>query len=173
MFDWIPAFFERATAWCPRLVKVPPTHRLVKWSLCQTATLHGPGLIFYWPLVTEVELHDIRAVSTVMYVQSMTLIDGTSVSARGKVVWQPGDLIHAVNVNSDYNDRVAEILLTCIVEFLPTHQRHDLHDVATINEQLTGIVTEKMVKLGIDVEEVSFIELVISPAFRIVNDHGE
>ncbi|MCP4896258.1 MAG: hypothetical protein GY906_04715 [bacterium] len=170
MLEWIPAFFEKATAFVPRMIKIPPTHRLVKWSQCEEATLHGPGLVWYWPLVTEILEVDVRWVSTITYVQSVTMQDGTGVSARGKLVWAPTDVLHAVTENADYEDRVSETLLSCVVETLSTCEKDSLRHVVAMNFALTVTCREALEPLGIDVQSACFTELVTSPAFRLIND---
>lgn len=170
MLDWIVAFLDTITSWIPRIHKVPPTHRLVKWSKCGTGTLHGPGIIWYWPIVTEIEDVDIRWKTIVTHVQSVTMADRKTVSARVLVVWRPDDPLLAVGENEDYSDRVAETSQSVLVDVLGSIPSECLGQVAVLNGTLTMSVRAEMSQLGIEVARCTFTELCESPAFRIIND---
>lgn len=170
MLEWIPAFFEKATAWCPRFQKVPPTFRFVKWSNCGEGTVHGPGLVWYWPLVTETEDVDVRWQSTVTHVQSLTMADGCPVSARCLTVWRVDDALTAIGENTDYSDRAAEISQSCVVDVLGKASTEMLRDVMMLNMMVTVAIREELEPMGLEVEKSKFTELVAAPAFRIIND---
>lgn len=170
MLEWIPAFFEKATAFVPRFEKVPPTYRMVKWSGCREATLHGPGRIWYWPLITEHETCDIRFNSTVTCVQAVTMADGTTVSARTLTRWRVKDVVNAVQTNADYNDAVPESAQGVLVDVLGCMTKDQLRHVAALSTSLTMSVRDELEPMGIEVEKCKFTELCVSPAFRIIND---
>lgn len=170
MLDWIPELLGKATSFVPRMVRVPPTHKLVKWPMCKDGVICDNGIHWYWPLFTEIEEVDIRWVSTITYVQSVTLSDGVSVSARGKLVWAPDDVLTLVEQNSDYEDRVSEILLSAVVETLSPCRNEDLKTLEALNFALTVVCRQKLEELGVAVESACFTELVNSPAFRLIND---
>lgn len=170
MLEWIPAFFEKSTAFVPRFAKVPPTERLVKWSRCQEATLHGPGIIWHWPLITEVEHVDVRWRSCLMHVQSTTMADGTSVSARALTRWRTRDVLQCIVENEDVADLVAELSQTCVVDVLAPLSRLQLQSVTALNAALTMENRVQLGECGVEVQLCKFTELVVSPAFRIIND---
>lgn len=168
MLDWIPIFFERATAFVPRFTKIAPTDRLVKWSKCGDATLSGPGLIWYWPLVTEVQQVDIRWQSLVTSVQTITLSDGTTVSARTLTRWRPGDVLQAINSEADYADTVAETAQAVLVNVLSSVDKTFLKQTRALSAALLLELQGELRDLGIKVQKSTFTELCISPAFRLI-----
>jgi regulator of protease activity HflC (stomatin/prohibitin superfamily) len=170
MFEWIPAFFDKATAFVPRFEKVPPTFRMIKWPNCGDGTLHGPGCIWYWPLVTDHETVDIRWQSTVTTVQSLTMADGASVSARVLTLWKVIDPLLAVGENADYSDRAAEVSQSVVVDVLGKCMAEHLRTVEALNFATTVEVRRELEEIGLEVKRSKFTELVISPAFRIIND---
>lgn len=170
MVEWLSAFLERITAWCPKFYKVPPTHRLVKWSSCQEGTLHGPGIIWYWPIVTDVEEVDIRWKSLLTHVQTVTLIDGTTVSARTLTRWKPEKPLDCVTNEEDYADTVAETAQSILVDVLSTCNCDMLKSSKALNVALTLAMQEEMRDIGVKVKKCKFTELCISPAFRLIND---
>lgn len=170
MLDWIPLFFEKATAIVPRFAKVPPTETLIKWSKCGEATSHGPGLIWYWPLVTEVCQYDNRWQSLVTSVQTITMSDGTTVSARTLTRWRPSDMLSAVNSEADYADTVAETAQATLVDVLSSVDSTFLKQTKALSTALCLDLQNELRPIGIKVQRCTFTELCISPAFRIIND---
>jgi len=173
MFDWLTNLFDILLSVVPRMKKVPPTHRMIKWSHCKEGTLHGPGLIWHWPLVTEEQVVDMRWESTINYVQAVTMADGTSVSARGKIVWRLSDPLTAVEDNHEFWDRVPEQMLSATVCVLGACHKSDLRNTVSMNMMLTIECRERIEPIGVEVKECAFTELVVSPAFRLINDNGE
>lgn len=170
MLEWIPAFFEKVTAFVPRFEKVTPTERLVKWSRCGEATLHGPGIVWHWPLLTEVERCDVRWKSLTTHVQTVTLNDGTPVSARTMTRWKPTDVLHAVTSEEDHSETVAETAQSVLVDVLAACNAETVQKSLALNAALTLQMKKELRDIGVSVKKSKFTELCITPAFRIVND---
>lgn len=170
MLEWLSMFFGKATAWCPRFHKVPPTHRLVKWVYCGKGTLHGPGIVWYWPLVTEVEEIDVRWKSMITHVQTVTLSDGVTVSARTLTRWRPVDPLKCVTSEEDYADTVAETAQSVLVDVLSPCPYNMLKESVALNTTLTLAMKKEMADIGVEIKKCKFTELCSSPAFRLIND---
>lgn len=171
MLDWIPMFFGKATAFVPRFTKVPPTDRLIKWSKCGDSSLHGPGLIWHWPLVTEVVQVDIRWQSLVTHVQTVTLSDGTTVSARTLTRWKPSDPLLAIDSEADYSDAVADMAAATLVDLLSSIDKNVLRQTKVLSTALTLELQSELRSLGVSVQKATFTELCITPAFRIISEN--
>jgi len=170
MFEYLTAFLDKATSFVPRFQKVAPTDRLIKWSRCQEATLHGPGLVWYWPIITEVEQVDTRWRSTVTCAQTVTLADGTTVSARTLTRWKPSDIVLAVSSEADYSDTVAETAQGVLVDVLSSIDGTLLKNTKALSVALTLDLQAQMREIGIQVKKCTFTELCITPAFRLINE---
>jgi regulator of protease activity HflC (stomatin/prohibitin superfamily) len=170
MLEWLSMFFRKLTAWCPQFHKVPPTHRIVKWQKCRKGTLHGPGIVWYWPLVTEVEVIDIRWKSLVTHVQTVTLADGVSVSARTLTRWKPSDALKCVTEEEDYEDTVGEAAQSVLVDVLSPCTYDMLKQSNALNVALSLAMQEELRVIGVQVKKCKFTELCSSPAFRLIND---
>lgn len=170
MPEWLSAIINGLTAWCPRFVKIPPTHRLVKWSNCGDGSLHGPGKIWHWPLVTEIEDIDLRWKSLVTHVQTITLSDGVTVSARTLTRWKPSDPLVLVSGEEDYNDTVAETAQSVLVDVLGSCDSSFLKQSAALSVALTLAMQDELREVGVQIQKCKFTELCMSPAFRIIND---
>lgn len=169
MLNWLATFADSATAWCPRFERVPPTYRMVKWSRCQEATLHGPGIVWYWPLVTEKQDVDVRWKSLVTCVQTVTLADNAAVTARTMTRWRPEDVIKVVSSEEDYEDTVGETATSILVDVLTSCNRDMISQTGALNVALTLAMQEEMREIGIQIQKCKFTELVVTPAFRLIN----
>lgn len=161
---------DSATVWCPRFVRIPPTHRMIKWARCRDATEHGPGIIWYWPLVTERIDVDIRWKSLLTCVQTVTMADGLPVTARTMTRWKPTDVVNLVSSEEDYEDTVAETAQSVLVDVLTTCNSDFISKASALNFSLTIAMREEMKDLGIEIQKCKFTELVVSPAFRLINE---
>lgn len=170
MPEWLATIANLLTGWCPRYEKVPPTYRMVKWSRCKEATLHGPGCIWFWPLVTEKVDVNIQWKSLVTHVQTITLTDGTTVSARTLTRWKPEDILKVVNSEEDYADTVAETAQSVLVDVLGSCDSTFLKQSAALSVALTLAMQAELREIGVTVQKCKFTELCNSPAFRIIND---
>lgn len=171
MPEWLVSLVKFLTAWIPQYEKVPPTFRMVKWSRCREGSLHGPGIVWYWPMVTEIDHVDIRWKSCVTHVQSITMSDGTQVSVRAMTLWRPSDPLKAVQENEDHADRVAETSLCCVVDVLNPLTKDLLCEGRVLNEALTQETRTQLAECGIEILRSKFTELAIARPLRLINDN--
>lgn len=170
MPEWLSAVVDAMTSWCPRFAKIPPTFRLVKWSACRKGTLHGPGLVWYWPIITETLAVDVRWKSMTTHVQTVTLLDGVTVSARTLTRWRPDDVLSVAVNEEDYTDTVAETAQSVLVDVLCSCDSTMLKQGAVLNGILTLAMKDELRDIGVEVQKCKFTELCSSPAFRLIND---
>jgi hypothetical protein len=157
------------TSVVPRVVKVRDIESLVIWNWRGRARLHGAGLRLVWPVVMSSELVDLRWRSTLTYVQTLTTADGHSVSARALLIWRPEDVLLMIQKSADYGDRTAEVTQSCVQSVLSRLTIGDLRgDVA--NKHLVTRTSRAMGVIGIEVHSCRLVELVSSPALRLIND---
>ena len=168
MFDWITQVFDKLLLIVPKMVRVTPTHDMVKWPFCREAVVCGPGIIWYWPLFTEVQLVDIRWQSTLCYLQTITMRDGTTVTARALCIWRVDDPITSVVDNADYADRTAELTQSIVANLLASVTREQLVTVAALNAALSMECRQQMREVGIQVKDCMFTELAVTKTIRLM-----
>ena len=92
---WISAVAEWFGQFVPRWVVVPTTHGAVKFVRGSRVVLLGPGLHFYWPLVTIFVLHPVAEQTTDLAAQTITTGDGRPALVRAVIAYE----IEKVNDN--------------------------------------------------------------------------
>lgn len=168
MFDWIAQFFDKILLVVPKMIRVTPTHDLVKWPFCREAIVCGPGIIWYWPLFSEVQLVDIRWQSTLCYLQTITMRDGTTITARALCIWRVDDPATAVVENADYGDRTSELTQSIVANLLASVGKDQLITVAALNATLSMDCKQQMREVGIEVKECMFTELAVTKTIRLM-----
>ena len=168
MFDWISQFFDKLLLVIPKMVRVTPTHDLVKWPFCREAVVYGSGIIWYWPLFTEVQLVDIRWQSTLCYLQTITMRDGTTITARALCIWRVDDPATAVVENADYGDRTSELTQSIVANLLASVSKQQLITVTALNAALTLDAKQQMREVGIEVRDCMFTELAVTKTIRLM-----
>jgi len=142
---------------------------MVKWSRCQEGSVHGPGIIWYWPLVTEKFDVDVRWKSLVTCVQTVTLADNVAVTARTLTRWKPEDVLKVVSSEENFEDTVGETATSVLVDVLTTCNRDMMCQTGALNVALTLAMQEEMREIGIKVQKCKFTELVVTPSFRLIS----
>jgi len=92
------------------------------------------------------------------------------VSARVLTLWKVEDPLVAVGENADYTDRAAEVSQSVVVDVLGKTVSEHLKTVEALNFAATIEIRSELVEIGLEVKKSKFTELVVSPAFRIIND---
>jgi regulator of protease activity HflC (stomatin/prohibitin superfamily) len=106
----------------------------------------------------------------VTHVQTITLADGVTVSARTLTRWKPQDPLRCVVEEEDFEDTVGETAQSVLVDVLGTCTSDMLKQSAALNVALTLAMQEEMRGIGVRVKKCKFTELCNSPAFRLIND---
>ena len=99
----LAAFFHTLFIWCPRVILIRSTHGGVKWRAKLTDDESEPevmelkpGLHWYWPLTSELEL--IVTARRPVDIPNMSILtkDGKSIIVSAAVVFRINDVIKAL-----------------------------------------------------------------------------
>jgi regulator of protease activity HflC (stomatin/prohibitin superfamily) len=170
--EWIVNFLDAIISVFPRLVKVRDIETIVIWDWRGRMRAAGPGLHIVWPLVASYEIVDMRWRTAITFVQTVTLADGASVSARTMLLWRPRDAFAMVAQSTDGEERTAEVSQTMVTQVLHQQQTAGLRELAGLNTQLTELAKAELNQCGIEIKYCRFTELTLSRAYRLINDHG-
>ena len=103
---WISAVAEWFGQFVPRWVVVPTTHGAVKFVRGSRVVLLGPGLHFYWPLVTIFVLHPVAEQTTDLAAQTITTGDGRPALVRAVIAYEIENLETLIARNFDPDDTI-------------------------------------------------------------------
>ncbi len=86
-FAWLSQLIETLYKFVPHILIIRATHGGVKWVRGKRIRLLSPGLHFYWPLTTEVEVVVTARQTLAIPDQVMATKDGKKVVVKTLVVY--------------------------------------------------------------------------------------
>ena len=152
-FAWIGQIVEWFGKFIPRLAIVRSTHAGVRFRHGSIAKRLGPGLHFYWPIVTEVDIMPVARQTHNLASQSLLTKDGKQVVVGGVVVYEIKDIVAALSKNWDISDTINDITMVAITEIITTHELDYLlgHVTDEVQAKLSQVTRKKLKPFGIRV----------------------
>jgi regulator of protease activity HflC (stomatin/prohibitin superfamily) len=142
----------------PRLVIIRATHHGVKWRHGKEPLAVEPGLAWYWPLVTEMELQVVARQTLNLQTQVLMTRDRKQVVVGAFVVYKISDVVQAIGErNWDVESTVADITQAAIVEEIMGRNLDDLLAGASdgksseLNKALTANCQKELRQFGVHV----------------------
>jgi len=121
-FAWLGQIFEALLQFVPRRVIVRATEGGVKWSLWREPIEMKPGIRFYWPLITDIEVDTVARQSFNTPTQPLQTRDGKEVVAGGVVVYHINDVVQAWGKqNHDPANTAQDIVQAVIADVVSRH----------------------------------------------------
>jgi len=173
------AFFDRLFVWVPRAELVRSTHGGVKWraKLTNGAELEvielKPGLVWYWPLTSELEL--IVTARRPVDIPTMSILtkDGKSIIISAAVVFRINNVIAALGEkNWDVDSTLVDVAQSVIFRAVRKRTFQELidSDVDELINELTDNTKKGLVKFGILVESVLPKDFDRSKSYRVFGE---
>jgi regulator of protease activity HflC (stomatin/prohibitin superfamily) len=110
----------------PRLGICRTTHGGVKFRRGSVISEIRPGLFWWWPLVTEVEVIATARQTLNLPAQRLTTKDGVSVVVAGVVVYTIRNVVQALTANWDHDATIGDISLAALARHIAEHRFRDL-----------------------------------------------
>ena len=137
-FSWLSQLIETFYRFIPHIIIIRATHAGVKWVRGSKIKAMQPGLHFYWPLTTEVEVLVTARQTLAIPDQVLTTKDGREGPVKTLVVYKIRDIIQAIGkANWDVDSTVNDLTQSAVVRVVATH---------TFDEILQGIANEAIVQ---------------------------
>jgi len=160
-FAWVSQIVEAMLQFIPRRVIIRATERGVKWSLWREPQEMSPGIRFYWPLITDIEVTVVARQTINLPTQSLMTRDGQTVVAGGVIIYKISDIIQAIGKqNWSPEDTAADITQAAIVEVLAGRNCDNI--LSNINgeveKQLTDICRKQLRQFGVYVNRAALVD---------------
>ena len=167
MFEIIGQFLTAILGIIPRLVIVRATHRGIKFRLGKYPKELKPGLHFYWPLVSQVDLMVVARQTNTLAPQVLQTQDGKSVVATGFIVFFVYDVVLAAGEkNWDADTTVNDITRSAIMDIVSSNTYEYLARGRV--PKLTSRCRAALKQFGIGVKRVGFVDFCQCKVYRVV-----
>lgn len=154
-FSWLGQIFEALLQFVPRRVIVRATEGGVKWSLWREPKEMRPGIRFYWPLITDVEVTVVARQSFNTPREPLQTADGVEVVAGGVVVYSINDIVQAIGkLNWSPEDTAQDIVQSVLASVITSHSHEYILSELSgkIENEITDKCRKQLRKYGVYVE---------------------
>ena len=169
---WIGQIVEWLGRWIPRLLIVQADHAGVRWRHGHDATLIEPGLRFYWPLVTEVELTPTSRQTISTGTQTLTTVDGHVVTISLVLVYRVTNPVAALNRTYEYEDTLDDVARTTAIDVVTssTYEYLQSEIAGEVEDRILRDARSLLRRYGITVESAGMADFAKARTFRIMGD---
>lgn len=127
-FAWVGRLVEWFAAFVPRWKVIRSTHGGVKFRRGGQTIEVKPGICWYWPAFTELEVIPVARQTHNLPTQSLTTKDGKRIVVGGVVVYSIKDVVKAIAESWDVSATINDITMTAITHVITKHDFAYLQD---------------------------------------------
>ena len=159
-FAWLGEVFQALLSFVPRRVIVRATHGGVKWRLLRDPKELKPGVRWFWPLLSEVEIIPVARQTLNLQPQALVTKEGKEVVVGGVVVYSINDVVMAIGKrNYDVDTTINDISQCAIVEVITTVEFKELlGDLKKVEKELTKTCRRQLKQFGVSVHRVALTD---------------
>lgn len=167
---WLAEFLYWIARWFPHLFIVRATHSAVKFKRGKHVVTCGPGLHFWWPLVTQVILLPTVRQTANLPTQVILIGSGQPLVVSGVVVYEVRNVEKALGRSWDVDDTIEDLALTGILETLAGQPLEDLvTDLRSggLSQTLTLALRKQLRPFGVYVQHAGLTDFSIARAVHL------
>jgi len=158
---WLNDLIQALLKFLPRLVLIRETHRGVKFTRRGTACLMKPGLRWWWPLISDVELVPVVRQSIDLPSQTLQTGDGVAVVASAIIVYEIRDAVKARATSWDFDQTISDVARVAFRDHLVSQSFEHLRTNPTLgDQQLVKRLRAALRPYGVGVLEVGITDMV-------------
>ena len=116
--SWLTDFVTAFALVIPRLTVVTTIEAGVKFVRGSQVKAFGPGLVWHWPLTTEMQVIEVARQPLDVPTKTLTTKDGRQVIASGLVMYRITDVEAYLTRNADTDEAVVESGAAAIYEIV-------------------------------------------------------
>lgn len=177
VFGLLGQILEALFSVVPRLCIIRATHNAIKWRHGKIPIACGPGLMIYWPLVTEVELLVVARQPLNLPTQSLMTKDKHQVVVGAVVVYRISDIVKAIGErNWDVESTVGDITQVAIVEEITRRNLDDLLKGVSegkdsdLNRALTQNCRDQLRQFGVYVARCGLTDFSTCRVYKVLGN---
>ena len=172
-FRLVPRFIIRLLPWSMAIWLVRYVPCIVrKRSWCKTIAL-GPGIHWYWPKTTEVEVLPVERQTLDLPVQTLSTSDLQSVTIRAEVIYIVVDIRLAVCKTFDFQQTIQDVAQLAVVAVVASKSYEELSTAVrntNIVDELTEVLRDELQSYGVGVERAFLADFAKCTTFRVYGE---
>lgn len=172
-FEWLSTIMETVIKFCPHLKIVKITQGGLKYRKGNEITKLEPGLVWYWPIITAIDV--ITVVRDTLDLNGQTLVtkDGKSMLASGMIMFSVNDVEKLLTTAPDYTSTICDLSMNVIHDTFIQYEweqiRVGLLD-GTIGRELKRKAQDELRPFGIKVISLGLKDRAPVKVIKLVQD---
>lgn len=171
-FAWIGQLMEWLGKLIPRLRIVRQTHAGVKFVCGKSVVELQPGIHFYWPITTEVEVIPVARQTHNLVTQVLMTKDGKSVVVGAVVIYKISNIVDALSNNWDIADTIGDVTQMAVVKIVNGWTLDDLRTELNgkVENELSIEVRKRLKHFGVEVDRCGISDFSVCRVHRLITD---
>lgn len=170
-FGWIGQLVGWIGAWIPRLEIVPTTHGAVKFRRGDEVVALGPGLHFWWPLITEFRKYPTAIQTVDLRPQKLTTKDDQTVLVGALIAYTITDIAAGLAHTWDLEETLRDGALRAVTRVVLGLTWEELKQEArkgTLDTKLRREAQKALTQYGAEVSEMSLTDITRTKVYSLV-----
>jgi regulator of protease activity HflC (stomatin/prohibitin superfamily) len=171
--DWIGNVVETILKCLPHLRIIKLTQGGVKMRRGNEITVLTPGLWWYWPIITTIDVVTTVRDTVDLNGQTFTTKDNKSVLTSGMVMFTVTDVEKLLTSAPDYTNTICDVSMNVIHDVMIQYSWEDLRAGimnGTINKELRKEAQKELAPFGIKIISLGLKDLAPVRVLKIVQD---
>ncbi len=173
-FAWIGQIVEALGKFIPRAIIIRATHGGVRWMFGSRIKGLKPGMHFYWPIITEIDILVTARQTLNLPVQVLMTKDKAQIVVGTLVVYRINDVIKAIGErNWDVECTVSDITQAAVVEVFSQHTFDELLQFIATGEmetKMTKSVRKKLRQFGVYVQRCAVTDFSTCRVYKVIGN---
>lgn len=171
--DWFGTIGETLIKLFPHLKIIKSTQCGVKWRRGNEIYILPPGIHWFWPLISVVEV--VTTVRDTMDLNGQTLVtkDGKSILTSGMVMFSINDVEKLLTSAPDYQNTIVDLCMNCIHDVFIKYEWEQLKAGildGSIGKELRRAASDELRPFGVKVITLGLKDLAPVRVLKIVQD---
>jgi len=171
--SWLSDIFETLLKFFPHLKIIKLTQGGLKMRRGCEVTVMTPGLWWYWPLITTIDVITTVRDTIDLTGQTFTTRDNKSILASGMVMFMISDIEKVLTTAPDYNNTICDVCMNVIhdtfIKFEWEQLRNGILD-GSVGKELRKSANEELKPFGIKVISLGLKDLAPVKVLKVVQD---
>lgn len=137
----------------------------------------GPGLHFWWPITTEVEVIVTARQTLAIPDQVMATKDGKKVVVKTLVVYRVPDVVQAIGkLNWDVDTTINDLTQSAVVRVVATHTYDEImHGIAdeSLTKTLTKETRRELRQFGVHITRAKLVDFAECRVFKLMTSQPD
>lgn len=173
MLEWLGQIMDTLGKFFPRMVIVRATQAGVRWRRGKHVKPLQPGLHWFWPITTEVEVIVTARQTLNLPPQTLMTQDKVKLATSAVLVYSVYDIVRAIGQqNWDVDGTASDIAQAAVVEVISSTPYDELTTeiVGKVEKRLTATAGKRLRRYGVRVHRCALTDLAECRVFRLIQN---